>query len=674
MKPAQTPFHQGELALQEKLGVKDMVGSYAPHVIRDHMPDQHREFFSSLPYFMMGSVDQNGMPWASMLWGEPGFVASPDARSLTISTLPTEGDPLFGNLALGAEIGMVGIELHTRRRNRVNGRVAEIMENGFSVNITQSFGNCPQYIQARKIDARVAEHGNSENLSETVTKARRLSQSDKALVNQADTFFIASASGDLGADERHGVDMSHRGGAPGFVKILENGSLLVPDFSGNNHYNTLGNITVNPVAGLLFADFETGDILQMTGEAEIIWPPESRFHYDGALRYLQITPEAVVRRAGALPYRWSAAEMSPVVPASEWRTVPEAKQPSTDSEMTVRVTDIIDEAEGIKSFYLNREDGAPLSAYKPGQHLPIAVTVGSDTLRRTYTLSAAPGKAALRLTVKRDGSGSVSRFLHDSVTPGATLTARAPAGSFFLQEQRDRPVVLLSAGVGITPMMAMAETLLAEGETAPEIFFIHGSKSPTETPFLGELRRWAQQHANFTLQLRFSAGTGSDLSGFQAASYGRIDANLLKNIDISEGADYYLCGPAGFMQGVYEHLTSVGIAENRIFAEAFGPSSLVRKAAKPKKTFPPQAVEFRRSGVKTTWNASEDTLLELAEYEGIDAPFSCRSGNCGSCETVLISGATDYETQPAYAPQKDKLLLCCARPELKSSDPLVIDI
>ena len=658
MKTTTTPFHKGELALQERLGVKDMVGNYAPRVIRDHMPNQHRDFFSTLPYFMLGSVDTDGQPWASMLWGEPGFVASPNAKTLAVHAVPGAGDPLNENLKSGAEIGMVGIEFHSRRRNRVNGRVTETSELGFSVEVTQSFGNCPQYIQVRGI----SEMRRQENKLNFVTTGKKLSQGDEALIVQADTFFIASASGSLGADERHGVDVSHRGGAPGFVKILDDGSLLVPDFSGNNHFNTLGNIAENPIAGLLFADFKSGDILQLSGAAEIVWPAQSLFHYEGALRYLRIEPKGIVRRKAAIPYVWDTPNMSPFLSKSEWLAAPNVQAAPGNEQLQYRIEDIITEAKGIKSFYLKPVHGDAVPTFEPGQHLPIVVTVGGKKLRRTYSLSASPGKAMLRLTIKRDPRGTVSRHIHDNVAIGQSLTASRPGGAFTLQEQRDRPIALISAGVGITPMMAMAETILAEGTSAPEIFFIHGSKTPADVPFLTDLRRWDREHERFSLKFCFSGIPATSLSGFSSYSLGHIDANYLKNSNISNDSDYYLCGPSAFMQGTYNHLIETGIPEKRIFFEAFGPSSLVRKTSKPAKTYAPQQVKFKRSGIETTWDLTKDTLLETTENQGIEAPFSCRSGSCGTCITPLLKGRVSYETPPPYPVDDKHVLLCCAVP------------
>jgi uncharacterized protein len=315
MQEPKNPFHTGELALQEKFGVKDQVAKYGPRMIRPSMPDQHRDFFESLPYFFIGSMDDNGLPLASVVWGEPGFISAPSAIELQIKTPSGAQTPLSETLKPGQEVGLLGLQLNSRRRNRVNGRVKAVSETGFSVSVTQSFGNCPKYIQSRGIVAVETE----PTVSPTPLWRNSLNARDSDLIVQADTFFIASASGSLGSSDHHGVDISHRGGTPGFVKILEGSALLFPDFSGNNFYNTLGNIHANPLAGLLFVDFISGDLLHLAGAAEIIWPEDTPFSYEGALRYVKIIPQKISRHQAALPYRWSDPEPSPYLPkATGW--------------------------------------------------------------------------------------------------------------------------------------------------------------------------------------------------------------------------------------------------------------------------------------------------------------------------------------------------------------------
>ncbi|MBL4837517.1 MAG: pyridoxamine 5'-phosphate oxidase family protein [Kordiimonadaceae bacterium] len=672
-----TPFHEGELALQQKFGVKDKVHAYAPRVIRPFMPDQHRAFYASLPQPFIGSVDQDGKPWASVLFGPTGFISSPEPTMLSFSVLPDAADPLSAAIRSGSEVGMVGVEVETRRRNRINGRVASVENGGFQITTTQVFGNCPQYIQKRerKQEAFAQRDATKADTSD------RLSPADIAIMEAADTFYIASASANLGQDERYGVDMSHRGGAPGFVKLLEDGSFLFPDFSGNNHYNTLGNIMVNPVAGLLFIDYDTGDILQVSGTAKIVWPDDCDYSYDEALRYVHITPTAVVRRAQALPYVWKRTELSPFLPQGEgWQLVPKVK--TSKDGVAYRVADIVLEAEDINSVYLLPVAGM-VPTYKPGQHLPITVDIDGVKVRRTYTLSSAPkADGALRLSIKAGADGYVSRYVAETLAVGDTLHALTPGGDFFLRSKLGQSSVFISAGIGITPMVAMAETLLAESSDAA-IRFLHASHTPASTAFLADMRRWNQQHSNFDLGITFSGveAVGAKVGGaavIPGASTGRMDANWLEAQKLPLDGAYYLCGPKGFMQMVYDWLVARGVDDEQIHFEAFGPSSLKRAVETRVREHTSVPVRFEASGVSLTWDAAEKTLLELAEETGVDAPFSCRSGSCGSCAVKLLKGNVAYDKPPAYPVAEGEALLCCAVPEANddtaSGTEVVIDL
>ncbi len=664
-----TPFHAGELALQDKLGVKDMVHSYAPRVIRPFMPDQHRMFYTSLPYFFMGSVDEEGWPWASVLFGEPGFVSSPSPTMLSLTLLPDADDPLSASLMPGREVGMVGLQLETRRRNRVNGRIEAVQKNGFDITVTQSFGNCPQYIQKRN---QLAQAPVNRGVQAT-SRRPALNADDMALIEAADTFYIASASGDLGLDEKHGVDMSHRGGASGFVKILEGGSILFPDFSGNNHYNTFGNIMVNPVVGLLFIDYEKGDLLQLTGQAEIIWPEDTPYTYEGALKYVRIKPNMVVSRTGAVPFVLEHHEDSPYLPHSSW--VAQVKAPAPKGEMSFKVADIVREADDINSYYLMPEHGSETPPFKAGQHLPIAVEIDGTVVRRTYTVSSAPRHGgAIRLSIKSLVDGQVSGHLASQLKIGGTIKALAPGGDFFLESKTGQASVFISAGIGITPMMAMAETLLdVEGDTP--IHFLHASRTVSGTAFLPEMRRWQQQYAHFNLGVTLDANEAENLGGIPGVTAGRMDARWLSQRQLPKNGAFYLCGPQGFMQMVYDWLIAEGVEDDQIFFEAFGPSTLTRNIVAAEKV--PTNVPVRFEGIEKllAWNVAEASLLELAEDNGIDAPFSCRSGSCGSCVVKLLKGKVSYDKEPAFPLDETEALLCCAVPNTDNlEEELVLEL
>ncbi len=294
--------HAGERTLQQRLGVHERMAEVMGQVVRPFMPEQHIELFEKLPTLLVGGLDAQRRPWATVLSGWPGFMHAPDAQHLRIEALPQRGDPLF--LQIGMPLGLLGLEPHTRRRNRMNGSVVALDSHGFTLQVDQSFGNCPKYIQAR-----VARWVKREAPPPAQAEGAQLSAAAHRLVSGADTLFIASstprARGHAGAD---GVDVSHRGGLPGFVRVAQHDAsptvLHIPDYRGNNFFNTLGNLVLNPHAGLLFIDHDSGDLLQLTGRTELLWDEaqhrEIRFTVDGGLW-----------RKSALPLAWSAPEYAP---------------------------------------------------------------------------------------------------------------------------------------------------------------------------------------------------------------------------------------------------------------------------------------------------------------------------------------------------------------------------
>jgi hypothetical protein len=276
-------------------------------MIREYLPEQFRQFFPQLPYIIVGTVDVTGSPWASILVGEPGFVSSPDDRTLQIGAKPLFGDPLTNTLADRIDIGLLGIELHTRRRNRVNGTVTAIDSDRFEVQVGQSFGNCPKYIQTRMFELIEQDSGTPQSIHQF----QMLGSEERATIAAADTFFIATAYQNTSAGIASGVDVSHRGGKPGFVRLDDDCTLTVPDFSGNCQFNTFGNLELNPRAGLLFVDFDGGNLLYLTGTAEVIWEGAQINEYEGAERLFRFHLDRGYRVEGSLPLRWSSPAFSP---------------------------------------------------------------------------------------------------------------------------------------------------------------------------------------------------------------------------------------------------------------------------------------------------------------------------------------------------------------------------
>lgn len=664
MHAAASIFHAGELAIQERVGVREQMAG-ATAYIRDFMPEQHREFYHSLPFFFLGALDAAGQPWATMLAADAGFIVSPDARTLDISGGVLPGDPLEGQLHAGSHIGGLGLEPTTRRRNRVNGEIVAADDGVLRVNVTQSFGNCPQYIQHRQHTPVSTDERKVQ-----VLRGVALSAADRALIARADTFFIASANMAADAGRGRGVDVSHRGGRPGFVRIDDEHTLTAPEFVGNYFFNTMGNLLNNPRAGLLFIDFENGDMLHIAVEGEIIWDGPQLQAFAGAEKLLRFHVREVVRNVGALPFRWT--DPKPAMQnarTGSWEEADSAQAAAalTTSWRAFNVVDVVQESSDVRSFYLEPADGMGVASHVPGQFVSVRVPEwageGAASQIRSYTISDAPNGRCYRISVKRQGV--VSSWLHAHLSPGAQIELMGPGGEFTFEEGTQRPVVMLSAGIGITPMIAMLNGLLVNGSRTRHkhpIYFIHGAREVAH-PFAVHLQTLAMGHGNLALHVQHK----------------RIDVQALKALLPFDDYDFYLCGPAGFMQEMYDGLRKLNVADERIRFEAFGPASVRRSmatkapAASATQATPvaPVPVRFVRSGIEASWDGSHASLLDLAEANGIEAPSGCRSGLCGSCTVSLSSGEVDYTRVCGTQPEAGQVLLCSTAPRA-GSGPLAL--
>ncbi len=676
-----SPWHCGERALQAKVGVAERMETLGKRVIRDYMPDQHREFYEHLPYLIIGAVDPEGWPWATLLDAQSGFIQSPDARRLDISRRLDAEDPAGAGFAPGAAVGMLGIDLHSRRRNRLNGHIRDVWENGFSVSVEHSYGNCPQYIQLRALKQvplkAVAERPPVQRLT-------ALDDAAIATIRGADTFFVASYVDLEGAQPHRSVDVSHRGGQTGFVRV-DGDVLTIPDFAGNLFFNTLGNFQLNPKAGLLFVDFQTGQLLQVAGTVTLLLEGPEIAAFQGAERLWQVRVEQVVRRPAALRSRWAFQGWSPnSLMTGDWQQTAARLQADAlrDQWRPLRVTRIEDESDGIRSFYFGPADGAGLPAFKAGQHLPLRLALEGHTppVIRTYSLSSAPSDGFFRISVKRDGLASA--YLHDQVKVGDLLEARAPQGRFVVDPQERRPLVLLGAGIGVTPMLSMLREVIYKGKRVRggrATWFIQSARRLVDLAFREEVDTLIAKAGDQLTVIRVlsqpetSARVGEDFH-----LTGRIDLGLLKALLPFDDFDFYVCGPAAFTQEIYNGLRGMHIRDERIHAETFGPSSLKRSGDSQAIAFeqPPAATEavpvvFERSAKEARWRPGGGSLLELAESRGLNPEFSCRVGSCGTCKTRLVSGQVHYPVPPAEKPAPDHVLICCAVP---ASGPLVLDL
>ncbi len=346
----------------------------------------------------------------------------------------------------------------------------------------------------------------------------------------------------------------------------------------------------------------------------------------------------------------------------------------------MRVVDVQRESSVIKSFVLEAADGALLPVFLPGQFVQVRLT-GPDGQRllRHYSLSGDPAeRTRWRISVKHQlapadrgelPDGLVSSHLHGGIEAGAMLDVAGPAGAFALDELGDRPVVLLSGGVGVTPMLSMLHRLCATSRR--RVYFIHACENGAVHAFRDEVARLQASREGVLTHICYRMPEPLDVAGRRFDSHGLITRETMQRLLPLDDYDVYLCGPTPFMQTNWCLLRSLGVDQARIRHEFFGPASMlelgeINVPCSPKPSDTSEAsvptVCFAPSGKTVTWDASCHSLLDFAEAEGFKPPFSCRAGLCGCCASQLIDGTVEYFEQPLDEPRDGEVLLCCARP------------
>jgi predicted pyridoxine 5'-phosphate oxidase superfamily flavin-nucleotide-binding protein len=294
-------FHEGEIAVQTRAGGREMAAKIGGG-IRATIAPERCEFVARQPLAVLGTIDQAGRPWVSVITGEPGFMRVLEGDTVRIAALPPVGDPLLGNLNGRSHVAMLIPEFAARRRLRLNGWGQIADGAAIIVRPEQVYGNCPRYIQARVLVGRQA--WSATGGSSAAVKCKQLSPEHQRLIARADTMFIATDH------PRAGADVSHRGGNPGFVRVIDAGRLAIPDYAGNRMFNTLGNIAANPRAGLLFVDFESGRTLQLTGLAAIDWHPARAAAIAGAERVVDFTLDEAIDNPHGFALRYTLHDYS----------------------------------------------------------------------------------------------------------------------------------------------------------------------------------------------------------------------------------------------------------------------------------------------------------------------------------------------------------------------------
>jgi ferredoxin-NADP reductase len=326
-----------------------------------------------------------------------------------------------------------------------------------------------------------------------------------------------------------------------------------------------------------------------------------------------------------------------------------------------RVAEVTPESAAVTSFALEPVDGKQLAPFEPGQFVTVRVDVpGAGKLLRSYSLSAASEPRRHRISVKREGV--CSGHLHAAIEPGDVLELSGPSGKFVLDRSSTRPVALLSAGVGATPVLAMLHALAAE-RSPREVWWVHGARNGSEHPFREEVRELIERLPNGRLHVRYSRPEPRDADGRDFHAEGRVDAPALRELGVPQDAEHYLCGPAPFLDELTAGLRDAGVPDELVRSERFGAAAPRRNGAATPAAGATSAVAFSRSGVNATWDSSCPTLLDLAEANGVPAASGCRIGSCHSCRTEVLDGSVRHDPEPLEPPPDGSALLCCALPD-----------
>jgi len=350
----------------------------------------------------------------------------------------------------------------------------------------------------------------------------------------------------------------------------------------------------------------------------------------------------------------------------------ESPPPAWPGFRPLAVTAITRESESVVSVHLADPRGAAVPPAVPGQFLTLRlpVTAGAAPVLRSYSLSGPPAATSYRVSVKREPHGAGSQFVHARLRPGDLLQAAAPRGTFLLRSER-RPVLLISAGVGATPVLSMLHALSAAGSDR-EIWWLHGSRSRAEEPFAAESRSLVEALPRGHRYICYSRPGPGDVQGRDYQTAGRLSPAVLSGLGLPRDVDAYICGPAAFMAEVSAALAGLGVDAGRIRTEIFGAAPSLTPGIAPAAARPPHLpagepgegpdIAFARSGLTVRWDDGYGSLLELAEACDVPVRWSCRTGVCHTCETALLSGTVSYAPDPVDDPAEGSALICCSQP------------
>ncbi|KAG0316533.1 hypothetical protein BGZ99_006837 [Dissophora globulifera] len=634
-------WHDGERKIQDLLHVREAVEG-ASRIFRPYLTHQQEHFVAGLKYIYLGTLDKEGRPWVSMVTGPRGFMGNSQGLTLEVKTIMPPSDPIFANLNRGEvcrngshKFGGISIDFTNRRRNKINGAAfpAEILvadeETGelhVRFTVEQTIGNCPKYVTIRKMGPTkgYARHLDSVEKPPALAASGgydgpELSEEAKAVIHQADCLFLSTRyiDDDL-PDQTSGMDCNHRGGNPGFAQLRGN-KIIFPDYSGNRFFNSLGNLIHDNRIGLLFVNFDNGDLLHVTGRAELFFGKEAQEHYPHSKLCILVTVDDHFLRKDALPFTMSTKELSPYNPA-----VPSGHNNAADLAASAHVdatlANIIKHTNDVASFRFITSE--PIK-YIPGQYAVLDFSQFdngyshmrdedpqslNDDYIRTWTISSAPTSSKsskdwqevseFTLTIKRKPGGLMSNVLHDFplkryklmvplvTTGGSFLLPKHQALTDSVQpdaESKPFKVAFISGGIGSTPFISMIRGARHMHDGPLDIKWVNSATTVDEAlpQILREVAAPLKDDDNKTLDLSmelFVTREKSSLTGDALAKellntrihYKRVGTeDLLQVVPDLLDRQIFICGPDPFMDAIKVSLEDLKVSSVNIHFEAF---------------------------------------------------------------------------------------------------------
>jgi ferredoxin-NADP reductase/predicted pyridoxine 5'-phosphate oxidase superfamily flavin-nucleotide-binding protein len=600
--------HEGELYVQKRRHVPSDTHTVVARIIDDDMPDQHSEFFTHLSYFSISTIDADGRPWATMIVGSPTtLIHAVSKMQLNVSAVLPEGDPFVSsvistNHATCRYFAGVGVDFSNRRRNKVSGFItaADVIDNTLNMSLitNESLGNCPKYITIRKLEYHKrnpqigADHRNADNIS--------LNQECRNIINQASTIILATRHTSNVSDNTSDLGLNQRGGPPGFVRVYEeNGNtyIVIPDFSGNRFYQSLGNIQTDRVAGVAFPCFTTGDMLHVTGIAENIYDDEAERIMPRVTLITRIKLTGHVWIKEAINLKLLAPEQySPYNPPVRYLAIELEKmgKPAKTADSGATLVDIKKLTQHISRFTFELEEKA---SFKPGGFviLDFSHLIGrtyrhmnddnpqsiNDDYVRTWTISSSPpfdpntntfqATNKVSCTIKHAPKGVMSSLLHSrSVNQQPPLYVKfvGVGGEFTCfdeSNQAPQKILFIGGGVGFTPFLAMFEALSQTKQKVDIVVLFAGRGDEIDL-----LNDFISSPIVSSISIFDSTGVNAPNESGSLKIYNRrIQSSDLINVSDVTNRHTYICGPAQFMADVDSWLEEAGVKPNQIKKESF---------------------------------------------------------------------------------------------------------